>query len=357
MATAGNKPLEKKEGIAKVKTLHCLYCNDELDIDDYYDSDSELFRATYKIPYCKKCISDIYDKYVDKYTSRGYADADRRAIERICMVFDLYYSDKLFDSVLKNMQKRMDKVADPDAKAKIKASFVQLYFKQLKLYQYREKNYDDTIHEKYQYVKGNEEVGEDVSHLSDEDKERLDKAVKLFGKGFVSDDYLFLYEQYMDWTARNECKTKTQEEIFKRLCFTQLELHKATLARQNTKDLDATFQKLLDMAKLQPKQNAGDIISDTQTFGTLINQWENTRPLPEIDEELKDVDKIGLYIDVFFRGHLAKMMGLKNGLSNLYTNYIKKYTVSKPEYDDDEDSEIIFDAIFGGSHDSDDGGM
>ena len=45
-------------------------------------------------------------------------------------------------------------------------------------------------------------------------------------------------------------------------------------------------------------------------FGTLIDKWENTRPIPEIDEELKDVDNIGVYLDVFFKGHLAKMMGM-----------------------------------------------
>ena len=125
---------------------------------------------------------------------------------------------------------------------------------------------------------------------------------------------------------------------------------KATRAKEDTKDLNATFQKLLDTAKLQPKQNSGDTTSNNQTFGTLIDKWENTRPLPEIDEDLRDVDKIGLYVDVFFRGHLAKMMGLKNGLSKLYTNFIKKYTVEKPEYNDDEDGEALFDAIFGNAN-------
>ena len=105
---------------------------------------------------------------------------------------------------------------------------------------------------------------------------------------------------------------------------------------------------------MQPKQNSGDTTSDSQTFGTLIDKWENTRPIPEPEGDLKDVDKIGLYIDTFFRGHLAKMMGLKNGLSKLYDRYMKKYTVEKPEYDDDDDNEALFDAIFGEAIDEDD---
>ena len=122
---------------------------------------------------------------------------------------------------------------------------------------------------------------------------------------------------------------------------------KALQKGEDTKDITASFQKLLDSGKLQPKQNAGDTMADNQTFGTLIDKWENTRPLPEIDEELRDVDKIALYVDIFFRGHLSKMMGLKNGLSNLYNKFMKKYTVEKPEYSDEENSEVLFDAIFG----------
>ena len=41
------------------------------------------------------------------------------------------------------------------------------------------------------------------------------------------------------------------------------------------------------------------------------------------------------------------MMGMKNGLSRLYDKYMKKYTVTKPEYEEDDDSEALFDAIFG----------
>ena len=111
---------------------------------------------------------------------------------------------------------------------------------------------------------------------------------------------------------------------------------------------------MLDTAKLQPKQNSGESISDAQTFGTLIDKWENTRPIPEIDEDLRDVDNICTYIDCFYRGHLAKTMGLKNGFSNLYSKIMKKYTVEKPEYSDDEDSEVLFDAIFGNSNMDDD---
>ena len=86
---------------------------------------------------------------------------------------------------------------------------------------------------------------------------------------------------------------------------------------------------------------------DLETVSTLIQKYEETRPLPDIDPELSDVDKIGLYIDAFYRGHASKMLGLKNRFSNIYEKVMSKYAVNPPSYDEESDSEILFDKIFG----------
>ena len=168
--------------------------------------------------------------------------------------------------------------------------------------------------------------------------------------GFSNEDYKFLKREYDDWTARHECKTKAQEEVFKDICFNRLQNLKALRKGEDTKDITAAFQKMLDAGKLQPKQNSGDATAENQTLGTLIDKWENERPLPEIDEELRDVDKIGYYIDTFFKGHTCRTLNVKNAFSNLYSSMMKKFTVNKPEYnldEDDYDSELNFDTIFG----------
>ena len=254
------------------------------------------------------------------------------AVKRICTAFDIYFNKKLFYSA-------MDKIK----KSEMNISPIGQYMKMIQLVQYKDKSFDTTLSEtERDFVASISEI--EISDSIDVDE----SVVNFFGSGFKNEDYKFLEKEYADWVARHECKTKAQEEVFKRLCFKQLEILKATQRGEDTKDLDATFQKLLETAKLQPKQNSGDTTADNQTFGTLIDKWENTRPVPDIDDELKDVDRIAWYVDVFYRGHLAKMMGLKNGLSNLYSKFMKKYTVEKPEYSDDENSEALFDAIFGG---------
>ena len=71
----------------------------------------------------------------------------------------------------------------------------------------------------------------------------------------------------------------------------------------------------------------------------------------KLNKEFKDVDKIGTLIDVFFKGHLSKMMNLKNAFNSLYEKFMKKYTVTKPEYHGDEYSEELFEQLFGNNID------
>ena len=314
--------------------LTCFYCGNEYVDTNYYNSNSEFFKNTGKIPYCKQCIEKFYQYYFDKYANEGCLSPERKAVKRLCMTFDIYYREDLFKS-------SFSKIKDGD----VNISPMGQYMKVIQLFQYNrnKETYENTITK--------EEEKESLANMPIEESDDFkvdEKTIEFFGSGFTDSDYKFLKREYQDWTARHECKTKTQEEIFKDICFNRLQNLKALQKGEDTKDITSAFQKMLDSGKLQPKQNSGDTVADNQTFGTLIDKWENTRPLPEIDEELKDVDRIALYINIFFKGHLAKMMGLKNGLSNLYTKFMKKYTVEKPEYNGDENSEALFDAIFGG---------
>lgn len=323
----------------KIKHV-CLYCGDEHVDTNYYNSNSKFYSNIGRIPYCKQCIERFYQYYFEKYVSEGCLTPEKKAVKRLCMAFDIYFREDVFNSSMKKVKDGIMNI-----------SVIGQYMKTIQLVQYNRKKetYENTITQE-------EKDGIFSTPISDiSDSINVDKkTIEFFGAGFNEDDYEFLKREYEDWTARHECKTKAQEEVFKDICFNRLQNLKALRKGEDTKDITASFQKMLDSGKLQPKQNSGDTTADNQTFGTLIDKWENTRPLPEIDEELKDVDKIAWYIDVFYRGHLSKMMGLKNGLSNLYSKFMKKYTVEKPEYSDEENSEILFDAIFGTQSSDDD---
>ena len=83
------------------------------------------------------------------------------------------------------------------------------------------------------------------------------------------------------------------------------------------------------------------------TFGQLIEKWEEEKPIPEPSPEFKDVDNIGKYIRVWFKGHLARAFGLDNGYSKEYDEYIEQYKVKKQEVAEDGCSDDIYDTLFG----------
>ena len=324
----------------KVK-YKCLHCGNEYIETNYYKSNSFLYNGAGnvnigKTPYCKQCIEKFYQYHFDKYTNEGCTSPERKAVKRVCMILDIYYVEKVFNSAMK-------KVKESDNDISPMGQYMRII--QLSQYNKYKETYENTIFEEEEkerkglFVDTTDEIFDDI---------KIDEeTIKFFGKGFEPEDYIFLKEQYQDWITRHECQTKAQEEIFKRNCFKQLEILKATRRGEDTKNLDATFQNLLDTAKLQPKQNSGDAMSDAQTFGTLIDKWENTRPIPEVEEEFKDVDKIGLLIHTFYTGHIAKVLNLPSSLIALYDKFMKKYTVEKQEYSSDSDNEALFNSIFG----------
>ncbi len=320
-----------KDKRTKKEKYICFYCGNEYVETNFYKSFGNFFDNIGKIPYCKQCIEKFYQYYFDKYTNEGCLTPEEKAVKRVCMAMDIYYTKANFDSSMNKIRKD-----------NINISPMGQYMKTIGFNQYKNKSYDTTVsdEEKEKFVAS---APSSISNSRNVDEDTM----KFFGAGFTDEDYEFLQEQYDDWVTRHECQTKAQEEVFKRICFKQLEILKATRRGEDTKNLDDTFQKLLDTAKLQPKQNSGDTMSDAQTFGTLIDKWENTRPIPEVEEEFKDVDKIGYLIHVFFTGHMAKVLNLGSSLSNLYDKFIKKYTVEKHIDSDESDNEVLFDKIFG----------
>ena len=301
---------ETKDKRTKKEKHECLYCGKSYVDTNYYNSNSMFYSNIGRLPYWKQCIERLYQYYSRKYANDGYPYPERKAVKRLCMAFDIFYKEDVFNSAIRNYK---------ESDANVMTSPMSQYMRVIQLTQYNrnKETYENTLEKENQHELA-DAAPIDTSNDFEADKATID----FFGAGFNNEDYEFLKREYEDWTARHECKTKAQEEVFKDICFNRLQNLKALRKGEETKDITAAFQKLLDSGKLQPKQNAGDTTADNQTFGTLIDKWENERPLPEIDEELRDVDKIALYIDVFFRGHLSKMMGLKSALSNLYNKFI-----------------------------------
>ena len=303
----------------------CPACGEPISRNNYY-TDKKYAIGVY--PECKKCILAEVEQRKNK---NDKPNETKESVKKMLKKMELPYIDSLYESCCKSVA---DEVNEKNRKSPFLAYLVPIK----SLPQYKNKTWEDSEFE-LGVVTEDEETKINAKTIKN--------GKKRFGLGLSNEDYMFLENQYQDWITRYECSTKTQEEIFERLSFKKWEINKATKSGQSTKDLDKTYQELMTTANIAPRQTSMDAMSDAQTFGTLIQKYEETRPLPDIDPELQDVDKIGLYIEAFFKGHASKMLGLKNRFSNIYEKVMERYTVKPPEYDEETDSEILFEKIFG----------
>lgn len=311
--------------IVNGELLFCAACNEFHPIANYYNDKRYAIGV---FPQCKKCLLEEatdYDKKTDTYTDNK---------EKTIAVFrklDLPFIESSYNNAIKDLGNEFGEKNRGTA-------YQTLTVVVRSLPQHRGKTFADS-----EFEEEDEAQVEEVN----ENSRIFKNGQKRFGSDYRPDQLVWLETEYQDWITRYECNTKAQEEIFKNLSINRLERKQAAKDGKPTKELDKTFTELLAAQNIQPRQTGMDTFADAQTFGTLLQKYEETRPLPETDPELQDVDKIGLYFDVFFRGHASKMLGLKNAFSHIYDKFMKKYTVTRPEYSEDSDSEAVFEKVFG----------
>lgn len=312
----------------------CSVCgNPQKANEGFYMDDRFIGR---RFPICKRCLLKMVEQ---RKTDKDEPNETKDSVRKVLKLLDLPYLNREYEECVKG--------ASDGVKEKNRHSPFATYIVMIKsLPQYKGLHWENSEFEEEYY---NLEAEDDVN----ENSRIYKQAKKRFGKGYSPQDLIFLETQYQDWTTRYACESKAQELLFQRICFKQLDIDKAQKSGKDTKELDKTLQDLLGSMSLKPNQNNSNALTEAKTFGQLIQKWENEKPIPEPEDDFKDVDKIGTYIDVFFKGHLSKMMGLKNAFSPLYEKFIKKYTVNKPQYDEEEDTEVLFDQIFGSKMDDD----
>jgi hypothetical protein len=315
--------------LVNLDVIYCPCCGEFKSAAQFYSS--KRTKSGIEHLGCKACILDMATDFDKKTQIRK--DNREKTIE-VFRKLDLPFVEKAYTAQLRFN-------ADA-ANEKIRETAFQQYLVMVKsLPQYKGKTFADSEFD----------LDESEDTTSPEDvkivQKTLKAAKKRFGSDFSNEDLMFLETEYQDWVSRYACDTKAQETIFERLAFKKWEINKATKAGASTKDLDRTYQDLLSSINILPRQNSGNGITDSLTFGQLIEKWEEEKPIPEPSPEFKDVDGIGKYIRVWFKGHLARALGFDNGYSKEYDEYIEQYKVKKPEIMEEGRSDAIYSALFG----------
>lgn len=331
----------KKKGVADVRKayndlakdynriingdLYYCHCCNEFHPQDSFYSDKRF--ASGLFPECKKALilqATDYDKKTNTYT-----DNRLKTIE-VFKKLNLQFTDSLYRSALTS--------SGMDAGEKTRQTAYQHMITIVKsLPQYRDKDFSMS------------EFEDELSPADDinENSRILKSAKKRFGKDYNPQDLVWLETEYQSWCERTQVDSLSQETYVKQICMQLLDIDKDRRSGKDVTNKLKALDTLMNSANLQPKQNVSNAATDSLTFGQLIERWEMEEPIPEPDEEFKDVNHIGKLIRVFFSGWLCKALGIKNAYSQECEEYISQYEVTKPEYQEEGSSSDIYDKLFG----------
>ena len=307
--------------------IYCSHCGQWKSAATFYSSKTSPDGIEHYA--CKECILNECTDYDKKNNIR--TDNREKTIETFRRL-NWYFDENVYNEQLQKLSEQTGE--------KIRSTAVQQWIVICRsLNDYSQKTYKDSVFS----IDDDESMPETNTRIV---QKTLKTARKRFGN-YSNEDLMFLENEYQDWITRYECNTKAQETIFERLAFKKWEINKATKAGQNTKDLDKTYTDLLASINILPRQNADNGLDSSLTFGQLIEQWESTKPIPDPDPEFADVNHIGKYIKTWFKGSLARSLGIDNGYSKEYDDELQKYTVKKQDYSDDDESDDIYKSVFG----------
>lgn len=299
-------------------------------------SRSPMYRGLGYIPICNECVDALYEKY------RRLLNDDRAAMRRVCMKFDIYWHDDLFDMVEKQSNVK---------------SVVRAYIGKSNLNRYVEKTFDDTIDEEAaeRMAKLQARAVETGFIADPSDVEVIDQhvidippsVIAFWGTGFEPDFYLDLERRYEEWTKGVDVSSPSVRSLYKQICILEARINKSVAAGESIKDDMNLLNTVLGNLTLKPSQQKddNDTSLDKIPFGVGIQWCEQHRPISEPAPEFKDVDGIIHYITAWFYGHLAKMTGIKNIKSQIYEEELAKWTVERPRNGIEDDDEYLYEAI------------
>ena len=308
--------------MAEIDKITCTCCGKGKKIGEYYQSQSNLYKHYKRIPVCKSCIDDIYNKYKMKYRD------ERIIMYQFCRLFDLPYSDSNYNGAVQNSEKTGWKT-------------YQSYFKQIN--SFGDVNNGGTCFEDSENPtiqkddKNNNSIIEE-EFIDEVEFEITPDVVSFWGRGFDKDEYMFLIDEYHEYTTAYECDSPAMEKLLQQAAYESLEIRRKREGRESADKNLKNLQDLLGSANIKPVQETGANATDQATFGTLIKKWENEKPIPDPLPEWKEKD-IFQYMKVWFLGHLSKMIGLNNPFAKEYEEEVNKNTVDVPFEEDSESGE------------------
>ena len=182
-----------------VEKIVCCHCGESLNSTKFYKSYSSFYKNSL-LPICKDCFAHKFGEYAKTYKS------NKMAIQRMCMSFDIYFDEDLFDSCDVNDD-----------------TVIGNYFRKLNMSQYRGRTFENSLENGILNLSGDRKrvKGKRVAVVDEYDNVQEEtedikinpKDVEKWGIGLEPEDYNALTSHYKYLKAANpDCDSN--QEIF-----------------------------------------------------------------------------------------------------------------------------------------------
>lgn len=301
-----------------------------------------LYKGIGYMGICRTCIDELYMQYLD------VCKDPKLAVRQMCRKFDIYWSDSVYEYVAKKNTSR---------------SMMTSYLVRVNTNSHINKCYDDTlIEENKLWDFGDGKRIEQIvqSNYQSEQTHSDDKLVEqsvidYWGPGLSVDQYITLEQRRKYHLSRLAEERGVDENdidlgtdmLIRQICNLEININTKQSENKDTNKDVSTLVDLLQKIDWKPAKKEDVDAADAATpLGVWILRFENKRPLPEIDDDLKDVNGLKKYIFTWM-GHLTKMLGIKGGYTKLYEEEVERLRVEKPEYDEEDDETLLSDFYSG----------
>ena len=300
---------EEKEQISNYCIMQlsnrCKNKNGILPITDFYNTNNlEIFKNG-KMPICKHCFKEYV--YIN-----GEINLDR--LKKLLMVCDYPFFSIEFKSALEDKNETLG-----------------TYFKNIQLNHKGATWYSGDI-------SNSTNIKIDDGELVESDFKLNNEVIKFWGKNYTNDEYEFLQEYYHDLIRIYDHSLPSQINNYKNMAKTQLQANKC-LSTGDMGGYDKSM-KILSMlsgdSNIKPVQESSSDRIQKGGFDVFIKHIEEDEPIFDWEKDLGHKDVIKNLLNIYFFGHLSKVLNITNPFADEYDKEMKSYTVGLDEVEEEK---------------------
>ena len=248
----------------KIEKKICTCCGKELQLKEFYKSASTMYDG--KLPICKNCLADRYNTLLTTYEGSSID-----AFKHLMMNLDEYFDQELYDTCV----------------MKYGINFIGEY---MRLVNGTKERRDKTSLNNNLSTNETRDVALDDGTVVSED------LILRWGRNRKKDDYLLLEKRYKQKLEDYPSDKPAEKAIIRSMCLLELDIEDARVKdKKSVPQLEKALADKFKQLGINPSDNSMYDEQSILMFGTMMETFENEKPIMDKQDLYKDVDEMNYY--------------------------------------------------------------